>query len=304
MSSPFFKSAFVYSLRNDGINFEELAEMLATQAFRPCGSQDKSSMGWVAPVGEALALVQGKNALISTCYEEKIMPASVIKEAVEQKVDEISEEQQRPIGRADRLAIKDAIIHAYLPRAFTRKKHTLLWIDNTKKRLVVGASSAKEAELVLSLLRRCLGSLPVIPFTITSPIEVSLTQWVRDGQVSAGFSLLDEADLKAVLEDGGILRCKKQELVCDEILQHIESGKRVTRLALDWQERLQFVVGDDLSLKRMKFGHEIMEQNNDIESEDVAARFDADFMLFSAEFNAMFDALVEALGGEAKHDEN
>ncbi|MCI3345053.1 recombination-associated protein RdgC, partial [Escherichia coli] len=44
----------------------------------------------------------------------------------------------------------------------------------------------------------------------------------------------------------------------------------------------------------------VVHQNSDIDSEDVAQRLDADFFLLTSEISCLVDALVNALGGEAK----
>jgi len=117
---------------------------------------------------------------------------------------------------------------------------------------VIDASSEKRAEDCLALLRKSLGSLPAVPLNMETPVEITMTEWVRDGNAPAGMSLLDDVELKAVLEEGGIVRCKKQELVSEEVSTHIEAGKRVTRAGIDWQERMQFTLTDSLQLKRIK----------------------------------------------------
>jgi recombination associated protein RdgC len=144
------------------------------------------------------------------------------------------------------------VLHTLLPRAFSRFSQTWLWIDMANGLIMVDAASPKKAEDTLALLRKSLGSLPVVPLTMESPIELTMTEWVRSGEVPAGFTLQDEAELKAILEEGGVIRCKKQDLVSDEIAVHIEAGKLVTKLALDWQERIQLVLSDDGSLKRFE----------------------------------------------------
>lgn len=192
------------------------------------------------------------------------------------------------------------MLHSLLPRAFSRFNQTFMWIDTVNDLIMVDAASAKRAEDTLALLRKSLGSLPVVPLTMESPIELTLTEWVRSGELPAGFIIQDEAELKAILEDGGVIRCKKQNLISDEIAVHIEAGKLVTKLAVDWQERIQLVLADDGSLKRLKFADTLREQNDDIDRDDFAQRFDADFILMTSELAALIKNTIEALGGEAQ----
>ena len=60
------------------------------------------------------------------------------------------------------------------------------------------------------------------------------------------------------------------------------------------------MVCDDGSIKRLKFGDELRDQNEDIDRDDVAQRFDADFILMTGELATLIHSLVEGLGGEAQ----
>ncbi|HBE9078717.1 recombination-associated protein RdgC [Serratia fonticola] len=299
-----FKNLMVYRLSRDvALTADEMEKQLSAFAFTPCGSQDMAKTGWVSPMGShSDALTHAVNGQIMICArkEEKILPSPVLKQELQAKIEKLEGEQHRKLKKTEKDSLKDEVLHSLLPRAFSRFNQTYMWIDTVNGLIMVDAASAKRAEDMLALLRKSLGSLPVVPLTMESPIELTLTEWVRSGELPAGFIIQDEAELKAILEEGGVIRCKKQNLISDEIAVHIEAGKLVTKLAVDWQERIQLVLADDGSLKRLKFADTLRDQNDDIDREDFAQRFDADFILMTNELAALISNTIEALGGEAQ----
>ncbi len=299
-----FKNILVYRLNKEiALSMDELEQQLASLAFTPCSSQDMTRTGWVSPMGdrgEALIHVTGKHVMMCARKEDKILPATVIKQALQDKVEKLEGEQGRKLKKTEKATLKDEVVHTLLPRAFSKFSQTFIWLDLEKQLVIVDSGSAKRAEDNLALLRKTLGSLPVVPLNFNESVELKMTEWVRSGELPTGFTLMDEAELKAVLDEGGVIRCKKQELVSDEIATHIEAGKFVTKLSVDWEDRLQFMLCDDGSIKRIKFSETLREQNDDIDKADFAQRFDADFVLMTGELSALIERVTEVLGGEAE----
>ncbi|CAB5615136.1 Recombination-associated protein rdgC [Escherichia coli] len=297
-----WKKLSIYSLSRDVENLIELEDKSKQILFTPCGSQDMAKFGFVSPYGEnyeAAAMHGNGFILVEAKRETKILPSPVIQRALAEKIEKLEQEQGRKLKKTEKDSLKDEVLHSLLPRAFSKYSTTQAIYDGSTKRIYINAG-ARQAEDMLALIRKSLGSLPVVPLITETPIEITLTEWVRSGQVPNGFLMGDSAELKALLEDGGIARLKKQDLVSDEIATHLEAGKLVTKLALGWQDRVNFTLDDNFCLTGLKFADELIDQNDDIDREDVAQRYDADFLLLTKELSCLVDALVAGLGGEAK----
>lgn len=285
------------------IDAAELEQKLDAMRFRPCGSHEEFSFGWTPPLGQsAQQLVHAANGFLMICAnkEEKVLPAAVVNELLQERIQEAETQQARRLPKKERDALKDELLFELLPRAFSFSRQTYAYIDPKGGWLIVDAASSKKAEDLASLLRKCLGSLPVTPpLTRQRPVDV-MTDWLNTGQAPKDISIENECELRSPEEDGGLIRCKRQDLSAPEIKNHLDTGKQVIKLAVSWADRLSFIVDENLAIKRLAFLDLIQDQLADIETDDRAEQFDAEFSIMSLELANFVPRLLELFGGENK----
>ncbi|HLD67981.1 MAG TPA: recombination-associated protein RdgC [Pseudomonas sp.] len=298
-----FRNLLVYRLTQDlPFDAEALETALAAKPARPCASQELTTYGFVAPFGKGedapLVHISQDFMLIAARKEDRILPGSVVRDALKEKVDEIEAEQMRKVYKKERDQLKDEIIQAFLPRAFIRRSSTFAAIAPKQGLILVNAASPKRAEDLLSTLREAVGSLPVRPLTVKIAPTATLTDWVKTQQAAEHFTVLDECELRDTQEDGGIIRCKRQDLTGDEIQLHLSSGKLVTQLSLAWQDKLSFVLDDKMIIKRLRFEDLLQDQAEQDGGDEALGQLDASFTLMMLTFGEFLPQLFEALGGE------
>lgn len=301
----FFKNLIVLCFSESfHITAEKLEEALNNGKFIPCSSIQAKSIGWVPPIatGKDSPLAHAVNGCYMIClqHEEKILPASVINEALAEKIAEAEERKGSPIGRNTRNSIRDEIIHDLLPRAFSHTKKLYAYIDTRNGWLIVNTASFSKAEELQSWLRRCLGSLPVLIPAVNHRPAAIMTGWLEEEVSPAGFTVEYEFDLKSIDEEGGSIRCKNQNPTSEVVKVSLYAGKEVVKLALTYKDRLSFVLHENLVIKRLKFLDLVIEKAYEIEAEDASQRFDADFSIMAEEISDFIPALFEAFGGLAQ----
>lgn len=290
-----FRNAIIYQLTKK-IDFENIEKQLKECEFTPCGSADVSHFGWSAPLAtsENLAHQADGKILLITKREEKILPAEVVNRELNKRITALEEKEQRKLKKVERSSLKDDVVATLLPQAFSRIKTTALYIDTVKQLIFVDAASSKTSEDALALLHKSLGSLPVVPLAFNcAPCEV-MTRWVTD-TAPDWLILREEVEIREK-EDSGVIHCKQKDVEDEEIIELAKNGS-VSKLALEWENNLKFILVEDGTLKRLKFDDNIIEKNDDIVKEDVTARFDADFVLMVNVLGKTVDSLIKEFGG-------
>jgi len=122
-----------------------------------------------------------------------------------------------------------------------------------------------------------------------------MAAWLMDGDTPEGFTIDRETELKSEDEMKSVVRYGRHALDIDEVRQHLAHGKRPTRLAMTFKDRVSFILTDCLVLKKIAFLDLVFE------GKDKPARdeqFDADLFIVTAELAPLIAAVIEGLGGE------
>ena len=282
-----FRNLCVYQLADAfPLEPEQLEHRLQAGVFQPVGGHDPESRGWVPPIGNdggQLVHIAGQRCMICLQTESRVLPPAVVREQVEQRVSEQEEAMGRPLGRREKARLKEDVTLDLLPRAFTKSRRCYAYFDLEGRWLIVDAATWREAELLTDDLRAMLGSLPVRPLqTDSSPAQV-MTEWLARDRFPGDVEPGEEAVFEDPRSEGAEVRCKRQDLRSDEIRGHVRAGKRIKRLAIDWDGRLQAMLDADLSVKRLRFTDLVQADADDREAETAAERFDADFAIMAGE---------------------
>ena len=297
-----FRNLRAYRMtRGLGMSADELEERLAASVFRPCTPAQPLSLGWVPALGDgAKSLVHSADGRHLLCLrrEEKILPTSVVRDLLAERVEAIEAQQGRKVYRKERMTLKDEIVQDCLPRAFSRHAELRVLLDPNARWVFIDSASAGRAEEALNLLREGIGTFPVMPPQLTHSPTATMSNWLTNASLPEDFRVRDEAELRDLGEEPAVLRCRGVDLYSEELRRHLDGGMQAVRIAMDWKEQMNFVLGDDLCLRRIRFADALVKENDDVVEEDRLARLDADFALMAPALTALTERLVALFGGE------
>ncbi len=285
--------------QNWDLTADDLAAQLKHHSFQPAGSFALESRGWIPPRGDdQLVYALNRQWLIALGVEQKLLPASVIRQTVKERAAELEGKVGRKLGRKELRDLKEDTIGELLPRAFSRYRATFAWIDPVAGWLVVDAASPKKLEEIVESLRRSLDEFPIEPLKTQVSPATSMTDWLVGGDGPRGFTVDQDCELRSQQNEKSTVRYARHPLDTQEIRNHIAQGMQPSRLALTWQDRISFVLTDKLEVKMVLF-LDVVKSEAGADQESEEEQLDADFALMTGQLGKFLPDLVAALGGEA-----
>jgi recombination associated protein RdgC len=273
---------------------EKIQSQLAPFSFTPCLPSLPSSTGWVSPFADndMAPIIHAANGYIMLCLqsEEKILPASVVRQALDEKIKQVQKRDDRKIRSKEKLALKDEVIMTLLPRAFTKLNRVYAYIDIKNNLLVIGASQAARVEQFVNFFKRAI-SENVRAFDIKKVAPI-MTEWLKSQKYPKEFAVEKSCMLQDSQQQARIIRCQHQDLFAQSIQNFLKEGCEVKQLAITWHDRVKFLLCEDFSLRNIQFQEEILTAAQDIDSETREQQFDADFYIMTNTFSGMFEDLL------------
>lgn len=294
-----FKQLSIYPLNKENLpDLDTLADKLNDAAFKPCMGLDWDSIGFASPVSFSPEMVfPAQNTWrIALKKEEKVLPTAVVRDILDEKINEIREIEGRNVGRKEKMELKETITDDLLPRAFTKSGKTEAIIDTQHGLLLINQANSNRAEMLLTKLRDALGGLEAkLPRTQQSPGSL-MTEWLLNGAAAGHFELDSDCELKGLGDAAPVVRISHQDLTAEEVINLVKNGKIVTQLGLCWQDRVRFVLTQDFTFKRIQFLDVIQEeaagQGDDMQSITFASQ-----ILMAEALGELLSELVHHLGG-------
>ena len=296
-----FKNLVIYRLPADwSMPAGELEEKLAQRALRPCGAFDMHSRGWVHS-SDAQRYVHTTNGqhLVALGVEQKLLPASIIRQVAAERAKELQAEQGYPVGRRQMRELKERVTEELRGRALTRRTVTRAWLDPVNGWLVIDAAGVARAEALVETLRDTLGSLAVQFLETERSPAMSMASWVMLGDAPLRFSIDQDLELRAADKSPTTIRYASHPLEGKEIRAHIQAGMYAARLGLTWRDRVAFVLTEKLQIKKLEFLSVSKDKAEEGAEIDAQEQFDLDFTLMAGELARLLAELSEALGGQA-----
>ena len=273
-----------------------LDESLGNSWFTELQGLDWFTEGFTHPTAFSDTAVSEaeKTMLIALKREEKILPSAAIKHKLDEQVVKIQTAEGRNVGRREKHELREAIIDDLLPKALIKSSRTYGLFAG--KWLFVDTANRRKAENLLTKLREALGGLPAQqPVPRQSPASL-MTNWLLQGEAQGRFVLDSDVTLVGVGDVAPKVKISRKDLTAEDVVQHAKNGMKVTELGLVWNDRVAFILTQDLTLKRIQW-LDVVQEEAEGSCDDAESMAYATQLLMEAALSAILGELVDLLGG-------
>lgn len=290
-----FKQAQLFSLNKTlPKQLSSLLPKMQSLLFKTCPPSFSSSHGWVAPTKEKeapLVYSMGDYLLFALQFEEKVLPSSVIKKELDNKINELQQKEDRKIYSKEKKNLRDEVTMTLLPRAFTQISQIYALVDTKHQWLITNSLQADKVKALISSFKKCF-EIDVMSLKLKK-IPYLLTQWVKQNDAPDNIEILDQCFLQDPNLAKRTIRSQSQSVFSSPLQALIDSGLEVKQLLLSWQEAVRFTLTEAMHLKNLRYTDEALVDVENEATESALDRFNTDFIMMVKTLEPLFLTLIE-----------
>lgn len=273
-----------------------LDESLGNSWFTEPQGLDWFSEGFTHPTAfsETAVVEVEKTMLIALKREEKVLPSAAIKHKSDEQVVKIQTAEGRNVGRREKHELREAIIDDLLPKALIKSSRTYGLFAG--EWLFVDTANRRKAENMLTKLREALGGLPAQHLVTRQSPASLMTNWLLQGEAQGRFVLDSDVTLVGAGDVAPKVKISRKDLTAEDVVQHAKNGMKVTELGLVWNDRVAFILTQDLTLKRIQW-LDVVQEEAEGSCDDAESMAYATQLLMAAALSVILGELVDLLGG-------
>lgn len=271
----------------------DIGALLAEEALKPCPPHARFTYGWLPVYDDCFAQEVAGATLVCMGKEERILPRSVINREMEERVSAQEAQLLRPLKRSEKSQMAEEIEFELLPKAFCLQKRSQALFDTKSNHLIINTSSQAQAEQFTSLLRKTLPGLRIEPIAYSDHLAAKFSEWITTpASIPPAFQLGSDCLLFSPDDEKKRFNCKGYELPADEVLSLLTQGLKPSEISVQWDERVQFTITQEFTLKRIKCLDVLVDAFNDLrELDEEAQERDAALTMLAGELRAIITAL-------------
>lgn len=303
-----FNNVIVYKLVGDiEIELESLEDDPELHRVRDPGPLELSASGFTAayphgPVFMRLPTGRTSATLFAIEHRTRVIPPAALRREWEAEIKRREDDEGRTLSRRERYRLKQETYETMLPKAFiTNGRIQAILMGNY---LLVDSSSHKAAEHLISNVRAALGTFPVVPWKLSGSTKLFMNA-VRLGDNDV-FQLSGCRNIALFKEiDKASVTTKDFDIQREETSELVRNGASLTKLGICWNESVDFVLSDDLTLRRVRFTETLKDQVNDDAGDDADREtiFEASALIFAGTMEGLIRDLANSIGDDTSNDE-
>ncbi len=289
-----FKQAQLFRFEENSLDTKKLEEQLGTLQFTPCPAGLPISHGWIPPSNEDSSLVYLVKDFLLICLqtEAKLLPASIVRQKLNEKIKEIKLTQDRKISYKERNILKQEIYRELLPQAFGVLYRDYALIDTKNNWLILDTNSPKNTDSFITFFKRSLNKIK-----ITSPeikqLSPILTKWLLDGNHPKSLNIEDTCVLQDPKQPERKIRIQHQDLAANCVQPLLKNNFEVSQIKMTWNEQVTFVLKNDFTFQSLQYQDSVIEASKEGKNDTEEGSFRTDFFIMSGLLTKMFQEFLK-----------